>query len=152
LTELPGGRAAGNAALQRCVGNVTEFVDRYWTRAPLHRPAADELGFADLLSLRDVDDLLSTASFGTSVVRLVKSGRPLDLETYTTFGRVGSKEVTDLVDPGRVYVHSDAGVTIVLQSLHRHWLPLTRFCRELELALTHPIQENAYITPQAARP
>jgi bifunctional lysine-specific demethylase and histidyl-hydroxylase NO66 len=30
-------------------------------------------------------------------------------------------------------------------------LPLTRFCRDLELSLTHPVQVNAYITPRSSR-
>jgi bifunctional lysine-specific demethylase and histidyl-hydroxylase NO66 len=39
----------------------------------------------------------------------------------------------------------------VLQGLHRWWPPLTAFCRELELFLTHPVQVNAYLTPPASR-
>jgi lysine-specific demethylase/histidyl-hydroxylase NO66 len=39
----------------------------------------------------------------------------------------------------------------VLQSLHRFWPPLTRLARDLEGALTHPVQVNAYVTPPAAR-
>jgi bifunctional lysine-specific demethylase and histidyl-hydroxylase NO66 len=50
-----------------------------------------------------------------------------------------------------VYELFDGGATIVLQSLHRFWPPLARFGRDLELALTHPVQVNAYITPPASR-
>jgi lysine-specific demethylase/histidyl-hydroxylase NO66 len=39
----------------------------------------------------------------------------------------------------------------VLQSLHRFWPPLARFGRDLELALTHPGQVNAYVTPPASQ-
>ncbi|MDP8927641.1 MAG: cupin domain-containing protein, partial [Actinomycetota bacterium] len=42
------------------------------------------------------------------------------------------------------------GATIVLQGLHRYWEPVARFCRGLELALTHPVQANAYVTPPVA--
>jgi hypothetical protein len=59
--------------------------------------------------------------------------------------------VFDLADPGCVYELFDGGATIVLQSLHRFWPPLARFGRDLELALTHPVQVNAYITPPASR-
>jgi hypothetical protein len=59
--------------------------------------------------------------------------------------------VADLIDPGMVYRHFGDGATIVLQSLHRYWPPLTRFCRDLELALTHPVQVNAYVTPRSSR-
>jgi ribosomal protein L16 Arg81 hydroxylase len=59
--------------------------------------------------------------------------------------------VGDLADPGLVYEHFYAGATIVLQSLHRFWPPLARLSRDLELALTHPVQVNAYVTPPASR-
>jgi bifunctional lysine-specific demethylase and histidyl-hydroxylase NO66 len=42
------------------------------------------------------------------------------------------------------------GATIVLQSLQRWWPPAGRFCRDLELALGHAIQANAYLTPAGA--
>jgi lysine-specific demethylase/histidyl-hydroxylase NO66 len=39
----------------------------------------------------------------------------------------------------------------VLQGMHRFWLPLARFCRQLEVALGHPTQVNAYITPPGSQ-
>jgi bifunctional lysine-specific demethylase and histidyl-hydroxylase NO66 len=59
--------------------------------------------------------------------------------------------VDDLADPRRIYKLFDGGATIVLQSLHRFWPPLARLARDLELALTHPVQVNAYITPPTSR-
>ena len=35
--------------------------------------------------------------------------------------------------------------------MHRWWAPLARFCRHLELALGHPVQANAYVTPPGAQ-
>jgi uncharacterized RmlC-like cupin family protein len=64
---------------------------------------------------------------------------------------VGGQPVDDLADPRRVYELFGGGATIVLQSLHRFWPPLARFGRDLELALTHPVQVNAYVTPPAAQ-
>jgi lysine-specific demethylase/histidyl-hydroxylase NO66 len=151
MTERNGGRATTGKALRRCVGNVTEFLEHHWSRAPLHRAGADGGGFADLLGIADVDDLVSSSSLRIPAFRLVKDGRPLDPAAYTKPGRVGGRPLRDLGDPGRIYAHFHAGATIVLQSLHRNWLPVTRFCRELELELTHPVQANAYVTPRTAR-
>jgi lysine-specific demethylase/histidyl-hydroxylase NO66 len=39
----------------------------------------------------------------------------------------------------------------VFQGLHRYWPPLTRLIAELELALGHPCQANAYLTPVGAQ-
>lgn len=139
------------AALERCVGDTSRFGSEHWARAPLYRPGADPAAFADLFSLADVDHLVASAGLRPPAFRLVKDGTPLPQESYTKSGRVGSRPLNDLADPGRIFEHFRDGATIVLQSLHRYWPPLTRFCRELELALTHPVQVNVYVTPPASR-
>jgi bifunctional lysine-specific demethylase and histidyl-hydroxylase NO66 len=146
----PEGHAAGHT-LARCVGDPDRFVRDHWARAPLHRPGADAAAFADLFSLGDVDHILSSTTPRHPAFRMVKDGRQLDPRFYTRSGRVGGQPVHDLADPGRVYEQFHAGATIVLQSLHRFWPPLTRLARDLEGALTHPVQVNAYVTPPAAR-
>ena len=45
----------------------------------------------------------------------------------------------------------EAGATIVLQGLHHLWLPLARYCRQLEAYLGHPVQANAYYTPRGSQ-
>ncbi len=54
-------------------------------------------------------------------------------------------------DPGRIFDEFRAGATIVVQGLQRSCPPLTRFCRALELELSHGVQANAYVTPAGAR-
>jgi hypothetical protein len=138
-------------SLARCVGDDDRFLAEHWGRAPLHLRGIDAEGFADLLSLGDVDQLISSSFLRLPAIRLVRDGTPLDSATYTRSARLGNKEVADVADPGRVYERFGEGATIVLQGLQRFWEPLTRFCRELELELTHPVQVNAYITPPAAQ-
>jgi hypothetical protein len=139
------------AALARCVGDPGRFVDEYWARAPLYRPGADAVAYADLFSLGDVDHILSSTTPRYPAFRMVKEGRQLDRRSYTRSGRVGGQPVDDLADPRRVYELFFGGATIVLQSLHRFWPPLGRLGRDLELALTHPVQVNAYVTPPASQ-
>ncbi len=135
------------ASLARCVGAVDPFLAECWTRSVHLHSGGD---FRDLLSLEDVDRILSTMALRLPAFRLVKDGRTLDPSTYVRSGRVGSKGIDDLIDVGRVYAQFHDGATIVLQGLHRYWTPLTRFCRDLELALTQPTQANAYLTPPEA--
>jgi hypothetical protein len=82
---------------------------------------------------------------------MVKQGEAIDPARYTRSGRMGSRPVTGLADPGRVWAEFDAGATLVLQSVHRYWPALARFCRELEFALTHQVQVNIYVTPPASQ-
>ncbi len=59
----------------------------------------------------------------------------------------GSRTITDLVDADAVSRRHGDGATLVLNSLHRFWPPLVKFCRDLAIELGHPTQCNAYITP-----
>jgi hypothetical protein len=90
-------------------------------------------------------------SLRSPAFRLVKGGKDLLLASYTRSTRTGGQRITGLADPVAIYREFEAGATIVLQGLHRHWLPLARFCRDLEIALGHPTQVNAYITPPGSQ-
>lgn len=141
---------ASRDSLARCVGDVARFVTEFWSQRPHLHPRVGEDDFNDLLSLEHVDHILSTMSLRAPAFRLVRGGTTLASSSYTRAGTVGGRTVTDLVDVGRTYEHFHRGATIVLQGLHRYWEPVTRFCRGLELTLTHPVQANAYVTPPVA--
>ena len=138
-------------ALGRCVGDTGRFLAEHWSVAPLHRPGGDAGAFADLLTLDDVDRIVSSSLPRTPSFRLVRDGRPLDPARYTRPTTIGGRPVTGAAHAGLVWKEFSAGATIVLQSLQRTWPALAAFCRDLELELTHPVQANAYVTPPAAR-
>jgi len=138
-------------AVARCVGDARRFADEFWTRRPLHRPGSDPGGFDDLLALADVDHVVATMSLRLPAFRLVKDGKTLPASASAKSARTGSQTVTGMADPTKIYREFERGATIVLQGLHRYWLPLARFCRDLELGLGHPTQVNAYITPPGSR-
>jgi lysine-specific demethylase/histidyl-hydroxylase NO66 len=141
-------------ALARCVGDVDRFLGDTWgRRAGVHTGAegADRADFADLLSLEDVDRILSTASLRSPAIRMVRGGTPLPTAAYTRSGRTGSQLVDGIADPARMFELFRQGATIVLQGVHRFFEPVRRFCRDLELELGHACQVNAYITPPGAQ-
>jgi hypothetical protein len=82
---------------------------------------------------------------------MVRDGETLPPQRYTKTGRLQSRTIDDFIDPGRVIALFDEGATIVLQAVHRYWAPVSVFCRELEIALTHPVQTNVYVTPPTSR-
>lgn len=141
----------GATALERCVGDVDGFLTRYWGRAPLYRAGSGTDAFADVLTLDDIDRLLAESGLRFPALRVVKDGETIAPSTYTKRVRLQARDLDDVVDPGRVYEHFCQGATIVLQALHRYWAPLSHFCRELEVALTHPVQVNVYLTPPSSR-
>jgi uncharacterized RmlC-like cupin family protein len=83
--------------------------------------------------------------------RLVKDGETLPAGRYTKTTRTGSNEATGVMDSKAVFDEFVDGATMVFQSMHRYWAPLADFCRRLELALGHPVQANAYVTPPGAQ-
>jgi JmjC domain len=136
-------------ALERCVGDVPAFLADAWGRRSVYRSGGGE--FDDLLSLADVDRLLTESSLRVPAFRLVKNGETIPTSGYTKSGRTGSQSVTGMADPARMLERFADGATLVLQGLHRYWAALGRFCRELESSLGHPAQVNAYITPPGSQ-
>jgi len=132
------------------VGDVERFLREHWARSPRHLTGVPGAGFADLLSLGDVDHLITTFP-RRPAFRLVRDGKPLDPAVYTRTARLGGQAVSGVGDAARIYDELHAGATLVLQGLHRYWPAVTRFCRDLELELTHPAQANAYVTPPSSR-
>lgn len=139
------------AALARLVGDPSRFARQTFGRAPLHVRSGDAAAFADLLGLDDVDRLVTASGLRAPAFRVVRDGTTLARDRVTRRARVGSRPIDDLLDVPAVLDAFADGATIVLQGLHRTWEPVGRFCRELEAALCHPVQANAYLTPPVAQ-
>jgi mannose-6-phosphate isomerase-like protein (cupin superfamily) len=144
-------RTGATSALELCTGDVSSFRERTWGRSVLVHRSAGPNAFAGLLSLDDVDRILSTTSLRTPSFRLVKAGEQIPESSYTRSGTTGSKPVSGMADPTRVFELFRTGATIVLQGLHRYWEPVSLFTRDLELELGHACQVNAYVTPPGAQ-
>jgi lysine-specific demethylase/histidyl-hydroxylase NO66 len=151
VAELERTSGSRRPPLARCIGDAEGFLQATWGRRPTVHTGEDPLGFADLLTLDDVDRILSTTSLRTPAFRLVETGEQIPETAYTRSGTTGSKPVAGMADPARVFELFRDGATIVFQGLHRYHEPVTRFCRELEIELGHPCQVNAYVTPAGAQ-
>ena len=138
-------------SLERCVGHIETFFVKHWNRAPLLLPPIEDEAFDDLASLDDLDHMVASIGIHASNLRMVKSGQALPVTSYTVPPAKKSRSSERQVSGTLVYDRFDEGATIVLESLHRYWLPLTDFCRDLELSLGHRLQVNAYITPPGSQ-
>ncbi|GAA1633297.1 cupin domain-containing protein [Catellatospora bangladeshensis] len=145
MPELLGYAAPGSPspALRRCVGDPDGFARTYWGQRPLLR---DTGGFADLLDLDAVDELLSVRGLRTPFLRVAHEGQLVPAARFTGGGGLGA-EVGDQVRDDRVLDLLSAGATLVLQGLHRIWPPLQEFCLDLSAELGCAVQANAYLTP-----
>jgi ribosomal protein L16 Arg81 hydroxylase len=139
------------AALARAVEplDVERFLAEHWERKPLVVPRSEDGRFDDLLAARDVERLLTETGIRTPAFRLVKAGAAVG--GYTTDLSWRPEPFTGVADVPRVLEEFERGATIVLQGLHHNWLPLARYCRQLEAFLGHPVQANAYFTPAGSQ-
>ncbi len=138
-------------ALQLLSGDAQDFVEKIWA-SHVHVHEGDPAGLIGLLSFDDVDHLLTSSAIRTPAVRLAQDGSVLPAAAYTRSGAtLAGQPLTGLVDARKVIDLFEGGATVVLQGLHRYWPPITRLVAELELALGHPCQANAYLTPPSAQ-
>ncbi len=139
------------SALDLLSGDAQLFLEKTWaSRTHLHRTEPHHL--AELLTLDDVDRLLTSSGLRTPALRLAKDGEVLPESMFTRRGAtLAGKPLTGLVDARRVLRLFDEGASVVLQGLHRYWPPLGELIAELELELGHPCQANAYLTPPGSQ-
>jgi lysine-specific demethylase/histidyl-hydroxylase NO66 len=136
--------------LDRLTGDAHTFVEHIWaSRIHVHRSGPE--AFGELLSIDDVDHLLTASGLRTPAFRVVQDGTVLPSARFTRSARIAGVAVSGLADPRKMLDQFDAGATIVLQGLHRYWPPITGLVRELELALGHACQANAYLTPPGSQ-
>lgn len=116
----------------------------------VHRTDPERL--SGLLSLADVDHLLTETAIRVPAVRVARDGSVLPESGFVRTGvTVAGKPLAGLVDPRRVLQLFDDGATVVLQALQRYWPPLASLVGDLELELGHPCQANAYLTPPGSQ-
>ena len=137
-------------ALLLLSGDAQNFVAKIWA-SHVHLHHDDAAGLVALLSLDDVDRLLTSTALRTPALRMAKDGKVLPASSFTRSASLAGQPLAGLVDPRKVLDLVDTGASVVLQGLHRYWPPLTDLVRSLEMALGHPCQANAYLTPPGSQ-
>lgn len=137
-------------ALELLSGDAQTFRAKVWA-SHVHLHHTDPAHLVGLLSLDDVDHLLTSVALRAPALRIAQDGEVLPTSRFTRSATMAGSPLTGLVDARKVLDLFDGGATVVLQGLHRYWPPLTRLVRELELELGHPCQANAYLTPPGAQ-
>lgn len=142
----------GRPTLRRLIAVSEErFAAEFWGSSPLlTRRSEQDRGLDDLFSPEDADEILSMRGLRTPFIRVAKDGVIVDSSRFTGPGGVGAA-VGDQVLDERILDLFAAGHTIVLQALHRFWPPLIALAGTLSAELGHPVQINAYITPQQSQ-
>lgn len=119
--------------------NTETFFHEYWEKQPLVIRRAQREYFAPLLSLDDVDRVITTLNLTHPNITIKNAETEVTVAEYTTAGGA--------LDVAAVYQLFHAGSTIVLAFLDNVLPPLVWLCRGLEGELNFPLQANVYLTP-----
>jgi len=120
-----------------------DFFKDYWEKRPL-LVSRDMAGYFDpLLSLDEIDRVITTLNLPHPDVQLVSAAEDIRAGQYTY--RSG------MVDVAKLYQFFADGATIILPQLHTRVPSLAAFCRALEREFSSRFQTNIYMTPANAQ-
>lgn len=139
--------------LQRIIYPVepSVFADKYLGRAPLLVLRQSPDYFGALFSMVDLEALIDAERLRPPEIRMTKQGEEFRTETIANTLRAGRYVVSGKAKAVRVWREYNAGATVILQSLHRHWPPLQRLCDMLGNEWLSQAQTNIYFTPAGGR-
>ncbi len=120
-----------------------EFFEAYWEARPLVISRNTPGYFDPLLSLDEIDRVITTLNLSHPDLQLVSSAEEIRGEQYTY--RSG------MVDVAKLYQYFADGATIILPQLHTRVPSLAAFCRALEREFSSRFQTNIYMTPGNAQ-
>ncbi|MET8542792.1 cupin domain-containing protein [Kitasatospora sp. NPDC004799] len=122
--------------------SLPAFREEYWERRPLHIPRNDPEYYADLLTLDDLDGLLSRSGPDFGNVRVVREGKEVPVSELGSPGRNMTASRLEAL-----YERYRTGATVILNALERRWEPLARLTSTLSAEVNARFQVNVYLTP-----
>lgn len=122
--------------------NKKVFFEQYFEKQPLVVKRNQPDYFKELLSLDEIDRVITTLDRGTDAIILKNASREVTEADYTVDGSI---------DVAKLYQLFGEGSTITLAFLDTVLPLLARFCRSLESEFTCPFQANIYLTPPGAQ-
>lgn len=134
--------------LSELVGDVVAFRRDVVFRRPQVYRVTDVARFGDIEVLWQ-DLLLRGAR--RPAFRVVRAGVTVAGHDVTRRVGIGNHDLSDVVSANQVIDRYRRGDTVVLQGLHHTSPHLARLANNVALALDHPVQVNAYLSPPSAR-
>jgi ribosomal protein L16 Arg81 hydroxylase len=126
--------------------DLAAFQRDYWERKPLVVHRSDPGYYADLLTLDDVDRILSLSNVRVGNLRVVVNGKETPVSALGAAGRNGAVNALE-----ELYRRYRTGSTVVLNALELRWEPLQRLSRALGAEISARLQMNIYLTPAGAQ-
>jgi hypothetical protein len=127
-----------------------EFFSDVWEKAHLHisrgqNPGLQQL-FAALISVNDLDRLLSTVYSGPRPLNSIRMGQGGVMLPPDEFSSKGPSSFSQ-IDLDKVLSLYRNGASIIFNSLHDSFGPIAELCDDLSRFFGVSIHANAYVTP-----
>ena len=122
---------------------VQTFFSEYWEKKPLVIRRGDLRAYESLVTLDDIDRVITTFHLSHPDVMMANATRPVGVEDYTLDGGA--------IDIVRLYQQFASGSTIIMNQLHRFVPPLGDLIRRVEHEISSRMQTNIYLTPREAQ-
>ena len=119
------------------------FFAEYFEKRHLVVHRQDPEYYKALLSVDDIDRVLTETVLPVSDLQLVKNGAGIDEDRYSL--------PSGQVDPVQVAQFFAQGSTVILPQLNRRLPALAAYCRALEVVFSCDLQTNIYFTPDNAQ-
>ena len=123
------------------------FFEQHWESQPLHVQRSQSDYYAQLLTNRDVETVISSGGLRFPAIQLARDGGFFPPEAFTRNIRSGGDIFTGIPDLDRIRAEYQSGATISLPGFHRAWKPLGMLAAAIETEFDHPVHTNVYITP-----
>jgi ribosomal protein L16 Arg81 hydroxylase len=116
-----------------------QFFSEHWEQAPLHIERSNRAHFSSLLSIADIEALLSTGGQSYPDVQIVNSNADIPIADYTDDNR-------QIVTPG-LWRHYHAGGTLIISGAARRFPNISTLCRRTSVAFHMRSHANVYLSP-----
>ena len=127
--------------------HVDAFFSEYWERKPLHIRRDDRAYYDGIITVRDLETLLSSGDLRFPAVRLARNGMYYVPEAYSRNIKFGDDYFNGIPDLDAINREYRSGATVAMPAIHRIWAPVRELCQTLETYFDHPAHANVYITP-----
>lgn len=121
-----------------------DFFESRFESTMLHVAREDRTFYQSLLSMEDIDRVLTTLHLNHPSVIMVNAAKPDLKSTDYTYP-------SGLIDAARLYQEYEQGGTIVLNQLEGSLPRLMSLCRSMEAQFSSRFQCNIYVTPPNAQ-
>lgn len=124
-------------------GREEDFFARIYEREALIVHHNAPARFAGLISLDDIDRIVTTFDLREGQLAMANASSHVDSDSYV--------DGASFIDRGAVADHYRRGATIILNQAHQFDPALSRLCRGLEYVFSSHVQTNIYLTPPNAQ-